>query len=93
MEIKKLGTVSIERYSYGDYIVEVEEHNDEKLGLMWDFWLYRDGMGVKDFMIGLPANQMQSNEPHVYTKEEAMELGFFQLDEQIAFYQEEYETE
>ncbi|MBR6859711.1 MAG: hypothetical protein IKM73_00120 [Acidaminococcaceae bacterium] len=93
MTIKKLNDVTIERYSYGDYIVEVEELNDEKNGLMWDFWLYRNGMGVKEFMIGLPANQMQSNNPHVYTKEEALELGFFQLDDHIKFYQENYECD
>ena len=93
MEIKKLGTVSIERYSYGDYIVEVEERNDEKNGLMWEFWLYRKGMCVKDFMTGVIANQPSMNPPRVFTKEEALELGFCQLEEDIAFYQEEYETE
>ena len=93
MTIKKLNDVTIERYSYGDYIVEVEELNDEKNGLMWEFWLYRKGMCVKMFMSGEIANQPNMNPPRVYTKEDALELGFAQLEEDIEFYQENYECD
>ena len=93
MTIKKLNDVTVERYSYGDYIVEVEERIDEKYGLTWDFWLYRKGMGVKSFMSGVIANQPQMNPPRVYTKKDALELGFAQIEEDISVYQDDYEND
>ena len=86
----------IERYIFdelGGYIVEVEERNDSKFGLVWDAWLTKENFGVKSFMFGVIADQTQANEPHVYTREEALELIFANLIVYIEDFREKYESE
>ena len=89
--MKKLESVTLDRYECGDYIMEVEEKHDEESGLMWDFWLYRKNYGVKDYMFGLITNQPCENPPKVYTKEEFVELALANIDEYISGYAAEYE--
>ena len=98
--MKKLNDATFERYEfhsiYGDYIVEVEETEDPRAVVaskMWDFWLYKKGMCIKTYIVGIIANQMQANEPRIYTKEEALEMATYDIADQIEAYRNEYETD
>ena len=95
---KKLEDVTIERYEFGDYFVDVEEKTithplSKEDSLMWDFWLYGRNCGIKSYITGIIAEQKHMNPPRVYTKEDALSMVFPCMYEHITQYREEYETE
>ena len=90
--MRRLESRMIDRYEYGDYILEVEEYEDSTYGLMWDFWLCTKNGGLKELMFGWPADQTQAKDPHVFTKEEALDLAFWNIEDYIESYEEDIET-
>lgn len=87
--MKKIKT-KVERYQYNnEYILEVWEEVDEKCGLTWYFTLARGTTGYKLDMFGIIADQTQAKEPHVFTKEEAIELAEANVEDYIPLYEEE----
>ena len=89
--MKKIET-NVERYQYNnEYILEVWEENTEEDGLVWYFTLARGITGYKMDLFGLRADQTQANVPHVYTKEEAIELAEANVEDYIPNYEEELE--
>ena len=89
VEPMKRETVKTERFYLGEYYVEVMEKNDPVHGLMWDAWLGKGNYGVKEYVIGIRADQTQAFEPHIYTHDEALELIFVQIDLNIQLFEED----
>ena len=83
--------ITVERYHFGDYVMEVEERDSKACGRIVDFWLYKESYGIKDYMFGLPFDQRQADEPKAYTKEELINIALSNLDEYIDKYFEQYE--
>ena len=88
--MKQIENATFERYTFGDYIVEVEEKPDGVI----DFWLYKDGFGVKEYVFGIPLHQPHAKDGKTeYTKAEALDMAFCQMDDYIADYREQYEDD
>ena len=82
----------VERYQYNkEYILEVWEEVEE-CGKIWHFYLARGTTGYKMYMFGWPADQTQAEEPHVYTKKEAIELAEFSVEDYIPLYEEDLDN-
>lgn len=90
--MKKLKNPKIERYDFGNHILEVEEINDPIAGKMWEFWIYRKNCGHKSYVIGLPADQTKAKiNPKMWTKKETIDLVVDTLHRDICDYEEELE--
>lgn len=84
--------VKVERFKVGEYYVEVEERVDPVHGLMWDAWIGRGNYGTKSYMIGILADQSGAKEPHIYTRDDALELIFAQFDKDVDIYDDTVQT-
>ena len=91
VEPLKHEVVKVERFYLGEYFVEVEEKNDPQVGLMWEAWIGKGRYGIKSYSVGVIANQMQAKEPHIYTHDEAIELIFVQIDNDIRCFEDDIE--
>lgn len=87
----KYASVKIDRFFIGDYVIEIEEKDDPDRGHMFDGWIYKSGIGYKEHMFGWPVNQTEANEPHIYTKDEVLELFLVNAPDYIKGYDETME--
>lgn len=84
--------ITIERYHFGDYVMEVEERDSKTYGRICDFWLYKEHCGIKDYMFGLMFDLSQTPDKKIYTKEELIDIAIANLDDYIDNYFEQYEV-
>jgi len=89
--MKKAKTITLEHYEVGrGFILECEEIYDHKKVYGYEFWLFHKNCGIKMMIFGLPVNQLNAKEPHVYTKEECLEIALANVSSYFKSYKDEF---
>ena len=81
--MRYVGEHMVERYSYGSYIIEVEELDEVIYA-----WIYHKHCSVKMLMFGLPIQQEYKR----FTKDEILQIIDANIPSYVEYYREENET-